>query len=215
MGLLKSYGDADDIVMEFEADYLEKIKQEDEYSNVNTIIEEVEGAGDGMRREFSDNQSETRGGGIRLHHHDYGEKDWHLGRKGGHLEAMADRSAVSDIPKFKGGKRGVVVDQQTRMYVPFQKKMNRMERKAMLEIEVMRLKKEARIEKRKMEEERRLIRQKKIQDAANKELERRKIAEGKDPLALPSSTFLERNFTPSPARKTPVLKSKRNHQLEH
>ena len=44
------------------------------------------------------------------------------------------------------------------MYVPFQKTMNRMERKAMLEIEVMRLKKEARQEKRKMEEERRLIR---------------------------------------------------------
>ncbi len=33
-----------------------------------------------------------------------------------------------------------------------------MERKAMLEIEVMRLKKEARIEKRKMDEERRLMR---------------------------------------------------------
>ena len=41
-----------------------------------------------------------------------GERDWNLGvgRKGGHLEAMADRSAVSDIPKFRGGKRGVVVD---------------------------------------------------------------------------------------------------------
>lgn len=133
--------------MEFEADYLEKIKQEEEYSNVNTIIEEVEGGGAEARPEFSDNLSERRGG------LEFGEKDWNLGvgRKGGHLEVMADRSAVSDIPKFKT-KRGVLVDNQTRMYVPFQKKVNRMERKAMLEIEVLRLKKEARLEKRKMED---------------------------------------------------------------
>ena len=57
MGLLKSFGDAEDIVLEFETDYLDKIKREEEYSNVNTIIEEVEGspAEPGARREFSDN----------------------------------------------------------------------------------------------------------------------------------------------------------------
>ena len=44
------------------------------------------------------------------------------------------------------------------MYVPYQKKLNRMERKAMLEIEALKLKKEARVERKKMEEERKIIR---------------------------------------------------------
>lgn len=54
-----------------------------------------------------------------------------------------------------------------------------MERKALLEIEAIKLKKEARIERRKIEEERRLLRIERVKAAANKELEKRRINEGK------------------------------------
>ena len=54
-----------------------------------------------------------------------------------------------------------------------------MERKALLEIEAIKLKKEARIERRKIEEERRLLRLERVKAAANKELEKRRINEGK------------------------------------
>ena len=47
----------------------------------------------------------------------------------------------------------LVDDSGVKMYVPYQKKLTRMERKAMHEIEVIKLKKEARLEKLKLADE--------------------------------------------------------------
>ena len=52
------------------------------------------------------------------------------------------------------------------MYVPYQKKLTRMERKAMHEIEVIKFKKEARLEKMKLAEERRKLRETRVNQAA-------------------------------------------------
>ncbi len=59
MTLLKHFGDVQNIVMEFEADYLEKLKNEG--SITNTVIQEIEGQ-DRRLRDFPDNVSEPRNG---------------------------------------------------------------------------------------------------------------------------------------------------------
>ncbi len=82
------------------------MRHEETASNANTIIEEVEGNEIAHMRDYSDNLSETRAygsGGLGLNE---GKNEWHMGsgrgKRGGHLEAMADRSAISDIPKVRG-----------------------------------------------------------------------------------------------------------------
>lgn len=116
--------------MEFEADYLEKMKNEG--SVTNTVIQEIEGHEKRMR-DFADNASEPRNSNLKYiipkaigPHGERLNKDWSLADLKGktNFEDSINRSAISEMPKLNAlrGKRGVLVEEGatgTRMYVPY------------------------------------------------------------------------------------------------